>query len=357
MSPYCAEFGDDIRKLAADLIPSADYIRDAKGAAHTIFEKIRQVGISYDIKIARTKVAGSIGKNTGISYVDEDDETVNPDLDLVVFINNVEPPFDYELEIFGDLLEELSEVSNLRVRKHSLMFYFETRSNGAIKVDLLAAKNYVVNPHPYSGQDIGEVEARFALMELNDKQIQFIKQSQKVNQDENKLYSSSFAVKTVKIIRSFVKDSFTRNVVSLAKFWNSYINMGKCGYVPARSSIIELVAIQTQQTRRSARNGQEKCLISGFRRFLEAMSTFSQLDLSLTKENDNGKEGLKNYSKPMIRDPVNKWNNFAEGMPTGAIRIWEQQARKTLKVISGMRSRDDYNDVEDAIDAIFEHKD
>lgn len=346
---YCKDLRQDFEELVEELEPSDDYIREAKHAAQTVFMALQRGAFKYDLKIGRTIIAGSIGKGTGISYLDDDDDEVNPDLDLVVFVNDVVPPFPEELQIFSKILAKRRDIWDMKVKTFSIQFMIDIGGDEAIKVDLLAAGNHVVNTSRWSGQDIGKVEARFALKDLAKKQKPVIRKNKRVSQMENKLHSSAFAEQTVDIIGEKVEedDNYVLDVVMLAKYWNVGIDLE--GYFPARSCVIEMVAIHAQQKRK------DTCLVSGFTRFLEAMSKFRKLDISLVKYENDG-EDLGKYSKPMIRDPVNKWNNLAEGIPFRTIRVLEREANKTLKVLREVSKVERYDMYEDVIDEIFSQK-
>ncbi len=79
-------------------------------------------------------------------------------------------------------------------------------------------------------------------------------------------------------------------------------------YISGRSSLIELIAINTAI---SEEKRPQKSLLCAFNSFLQSISRFSELDIIFdmfyapnTIEND-----IKNQS-PLVLDPSNSYNNF-----------------------------------------------
>lgn len=352
------ELGRYFMMLANSLTPNSHYIEQAHKVAEEIFDALSNFGLhspsSYGFQLHRFKVAGSIGKGTAITYVNPVDmQKNNPDLDLVLFVNNAGPPFERQYSTFAKLLKRHNDISGVIKRKYSIEFKVWIESIGNIKVDLLCAENLVKYQYPW--RDPGTVEAIVAKKALNKKQKKCLNETGHITQLENKLSSTAFAEKTVDVIRKYVEeDDDVLDVVRLAKYWNNRIDFSEFGYIPAKSCIIELIAIyssQSSDTNLAMVNTSWQSVLQKFTQFLEYVSEFRTLDISLKKETDKRKK-LKYYNLPMIMDPVNDWNNLAEGIPPKVFLIWENQARITWRYITNFRK---FNPNE-STDMIFSHK-
>lgn len=355
---------DDFEELSQRLAPSHDLLTEARCAAKLIFEKLKQkVGSVNGLKIGRTRIAGSLGKGTGISYKASDGTIRNPDLDLVVFVNDVDPPFTSILQQFRSLLEELDGVRVFKfVGVSSMKFMFTTPRGRSIKVDLLVSRNHVKYHANWRGYNVGEGQASLALKRLSKKQRLAFEKTREIDLKENKWNSSAFTEKTVEIINKCANDPFNLKVVRLAKYWNARINLRKKDYVRGRSCMIELIALHAQKNVRGRWKNKQRCPISGFRRFLKIMSEFSTLDIDLEKSNNNDivnksiRGNICKGLKPIIQDPVNPLNNLARGISPEAVKTFEDQAKKTLAILEKFKSSASYHSVENAIDGIFCHK-
>src|SRR4051812_33175190 len=87
--------------------------------------------------IDRYRYAGSVGKHT---------EIMCPDYDVVVFINEIQPPFDKVLEDFEDVLilhGEGLKVDGNSFKKTDIGLQFQFLSSG-IEIDLMIGVNYVI---------------------------------------------------------------------------------------------------------------------------------------------------------------------------------------------------------------------
>lgn len=358
-SPYSRRLVYDFKTLVENLKPKQYFREDVYSAAQKIFAHLSERGchssVSHPFLVQRYKVAGSIGKGTSITYTSaKDGQKKSPDLDLVVFLNDAEPPFKKELLSIGQLLKCLDQVSDVSVKKYSIQFKYRLLMHEEIKVDLLCAENFANCSRPLDEQVLGEVTSLVAQKVLDAKQKLSLDLTGNVVQEHNKLLSSALADKTVQVISEHVREEYVLHVVRLAKYWNKRIDMSRFRYVPARSCIMELVAIHsTEDIAERDGNSDSRDLISGFRKFLEKMSDFCKLDISL--EGVEQQSGVtRTYSLPMIRDPANAWNNLAEGIPKEAMKKWESQARLTLEVLEEYRN--DCNYVENAIAYIFGEK-
>lgn len=333
------------------MAPPSEYLRAGREAAQEIFEHLKQNGYRLSFKVGRTKIAGSIGKKTAIAYETEDGTSVRPDFDLVVFMNDMAPPFDTVLNWFVDLLDEVEEVRNVRTTKISVRFNYDHSSVGEIRFDLLPAENHTKDTTGVD--DIAKLEGQMALLQLTSSQMKAINKGQDVDAEENRLRSSGLCENTVAFIKTQIQDEFVLHVVRLAKFWNTNIELGK--YVSARSCMIELIAIYSQQGK--ARDN----LVSGFAHFLKEMENLSSLVVALGAAKSHKKvralmSRRQAPGQPIILDPSNPFNNLANGMKPEIVKAFEFQAAATLKVLQNFGRRGQYKRAADPEDEIFCHK-
>lgn len=346
--PNC-DLLDDLEDLARDLAPDNDYLRAGREAAQDIFEHLKQNGYRYGIKIGRTKIAGSVGKGTGISYEDDEEATWVPDFDLVVFVIDKSPPFDSVLNQFMKLLREVREIKSIYKTSISVQLIYDHPEEGEIHFDLLPAENHAKDTT--NVDDVAEEEAHWVLQRLSTSQMYSLRNGEGVDPEENRLQSSGLCETAVKFVSRKVEHKFVLHVVRLAKYWNANIDLGNT-YVSARSSMIEMVAICAQQ------GENYDNLISGFERFLRKMESFGTLFITLGATNTHKRVAslMSKHRKTVILDPSNPFNNLAHGLQQDVVDEFEFQAETTLKVLKNMGRRGRYESVEDPIDCIFCHK-
>ncbi|CAL8139696.1 unnamed protein product [Orchesella dallaii] len=149
---------------------------------------------------------------------------------------------------------------------------------------------------------------------------------------------------SVACVKDEVKSEFHLKVIRLAKFWIDGTILKE--YVSAKSYMIELIAIHAQRKRKN------KCVVSGFRRFLAAMSQFGQLLFSI-----NGKVlvSFKN-DRPVLIDVVNPFLNLAQDISPKVVEGLQFQAMETLKVLQQLKKSVNYIKLKDPIGAIFSKK-
>ncbi|ODN04485.1 hypothetical protein Ocin01_02208 [Orchesella cincta] len=346
----------DLEDLAENLSPSEKYIQAGQQAANSVFTLLQENADMLGLSIARTKIAGSVGKNTGISFIDmQKEQLVNPDFDCVLFVNDEEPPFRYLMRDIGNLLEKHPCIRNVTTKsRFSIQFYYFSDSKDeqysyAIPFDLLPATNYVKGLDLVSlrGQSVGELEARIVQKNIREQQKRSIAAENDVNEQKNRMYSSCLAEMTVDCIRDYVKVDRTLKVVRLAKFWNYHLDMDG-EYVSARSCIIEIIAIHAHLKRVKKRD-----LVASFYEFLEAMRDFSKLEISLNNQSINP---VFDNELPLIIDPANELNNLARGISKRAVNVFETQAKMTLNYLNELRKTGVYEGCEDDVERIFLHK-
>ncbi len=109
--------------------------------------------------------AGSIGKSTEITA---------PDFDLVLFVNDVRPPFEKVLEEWEKILildKSLSvDPESVKITEISLQFTLTEENGDKIEVDLLPASNLVEKQKGVGGRELAEdqMDAVLRLMNKNN---------------------------------------------------------------------------------------------------------------------------------------------------------------------------------------------
>ncbi len=89
--------------FARHLIPTEEEIKNGKEIADQIFRAIQS---KSRFRIDRTRILGSIEKKTSLRN--------DADIDLVIYVNDIEIPFDKVLKDFTDILE-LHESLNVKI--------------------------------------------------------------------------------------------------------------------------------------------------------------------------------------------------------------------------------------------------
>lgn len=348
-----ADFHGQLQKLSRSLAPPCDYLRVGREVAHEIFECLKQNGYEYGLVVGRTKIAGSVGKGTAIAYRADSGMMVYPDFDLVVFVNDLSPPFRSVLDHFIDLLEQIPNLRNTSKTKISIKLIYRHPTVGDIKFDLLPAENHTV--HTAGVNDVAQLEGRLSLRQVTITQLNSLLRGHEIDSNENRLRSSGLCENSIKFIQKWIcADEFTLSLVRLAKFWNANINLGNT-HVSARSSMIELIAIDSQRGRKSDN------LFWAFERFLMKMGNMSSLVITLgcTKELQQIGVSLSKYlpsGHPVILNPCNPFENFAKDLQPEVMRAFEYQATETLRMLRRWATQGRYGRVENPIDDIFRHK-
>lgn len=266
--------------------------------------------------ITKSKTAGSIGKSTTI---------ISSDVDVVIFVNDKQPPFDDVLIEFEGILrnatrnELKSAVTDIRRNQCSLQFKVDHYD-----FDLLPATNFVHEANTGPDQQIRVQQQRT---------LDAIKRATQ----NRSMYSSSLAFSTVNFMKK--QNSFAHDMVRLAKFW--YESACITDYVYGAKYAMELIAIKASQV---VKYNSENLHLAAFQKFLEDVKYFSSIDLVFHEEYDHlhGHQPPKNRSTPFILDPANPYNNLAEAFMKrpNAIEALKNHAERTLRNIRGLQFDD-----------------
>lgn len=125
------EMSRDLKYLVdTQLMPSEDFLRCGRFAVDKIYKALAE----SEFSINRIKIAGSMGKGTAIE---------DTDFDVVVFMNNIQPPFTRALmQNMEDAIMYLPGYRRKSLNSHCLSFVLEIEGH-KLDFDLLAAANLV----------------------------------------------------------------------------------------------------------------------------------------------------------------------------------------------------------------------
>jgi len=224
-----------LTKLGQGLKCSDDFYKEGTRLAQRVFETLQSKKSKYSV--SGPYFYGSFGKRTDV---------IEPDLDLVVVCNEVEPPldevvaeFENVLKLYADELEiQADSIKKTTKRLGLITFSFK---NG-MEVDLLPAAKIA---------DVNEIREKI------------------IRDPRHAVYYSPSLVDTqVGFIKS--QDSFTHTLIRLVKFW--YKNLYFETKVLGGSSMMELVSVAAAEEEEKSNSS------SMFRAFAKALKILSELD-------------------------------------------------------------------------------
>jgi len=224
-----------LTKLGQGLKCSDEFYKEGTRLAQRVFETLQSKKSKYSV--SGPYFYGSFGKRTDV---------IEPDLDLVVVCNDVEPPldevvaeFENVLKLYADELEiQADSIKKTTKRLGLITFSFK---NG-MEVDLLPASKIA---------DVDEIREKI------------------IRDPKNAVYYSPSLVDTqVGFIKS--QDSFTHTLIRLVKFW--YKNLYFETKVFGGSSMMELVSVSAAEEEKKSNSS------SMFRAFAKALKILSELD-------------------------------------------------------------------------------
>lgn len=251
-------------------------------------------------KIGQVCVAGSTGKKTTI---------FTSDVDCVLFINDMSPPFKEVLDDIHDILSlaDSYKISDVRLTKYSIQF----KAND-LDFDLLPAANFAVNCYGNGDQLIDE---------QHRKTLDFIKRDPK---KFGYLFSGSLAKATVQFMKQ--QDGFVNEMVRLSKFWYKTLYFQE--YVSGAKSSIELIAVYAAM---KERNYDSLSHLRCFGQFLKYLMKFDELNIVFENEYKFPEHQVLDNGRPRIMDPVNPYNNFAQNWSEKSIELIKAYANETYR--------------------------
>jgi hypothetical protein len=304
------ELNQKLVEFSKEILPGDDFFTNGKEIADKIFRILQRDLKSFSFD--RFRIVGSVGKKTLAVCVD-------PDFDLVVFVNEEKPYFERVLAGIELVLTTSDlEVKGIEKTRHSVQFTV----NG-ISFDLLPAANFVTQYPKPRDPELGKIQWQ--------KTMEFIRR----NPSQGYKYGSSVC----EIASQFMKDqsSFVHDVARLSKFWNKTLHID-CN-ISGRSTLIELIGVYAG--RKEEQTGR-RSLLEGFKSFLQLMTNFRKIEIVFL-ENYGRHDIPKDVQgqRPLVLDPANQFNNFAKFNKKDnelIIRKFEAFAKETLSRLNGISS-------------------
>jgi hypothetical protein len=256
-------------------------------AARKVINRVTKAVLGCEeLSVDRCCVTGSFGKGTALPKFD---------IDLVVFINNMMPPFTSALEELQRYLpRKLGNIEMEMTTRYSVQFLLD-----GFNVDLLPAPNLVHGPVASKAE------------EQYQRAIEKIRSLPKSSIEKDMRYwGSSLAEVTVDFMKK--QQSFVNAAVRLAKLWKS-----GCSVLPSTfpkwfsSFLVEIVASEAAKTE-LRHHPNDASLVRVFENFLKALSVPETLRIVVSdryQEVDIPERISK--QKPLVLDPVNPYCNLA----------------------------------------------
>ena len=285
----------NLRLLGDSLAPSKKKQAAAKAVANSVQDVLKQCD-SDAVSVARTCIGGSFGKKTALSSFD---------LDLVVFLNNAEPPFEKEISFFSKFLpQRLNGLKFLKSSPFSVTFLL-----GGFKVDLLPAPNFVSGSSPTPGD-----AQREALLNEIEKAS---------NDQERNLKARFLSPAFSESIVSFMakQQPFVNAAVRLGKLWKKSCCTTNFTFPRWFSSfLVELIMCHVATRELSEQS--EASLLRVFNGFLELLSEPQKLCIIFTDiYSQSAVPDKLRHERPLVVDPANPYLNVAKQMTWEPVRL------------------------------------
>lgn len=329
-----------LQQISAEQIPNEDHARKCQDIALrviAVLEKDMGPGLSGHVM-----VAGSYGKGTAIAN--------DSDYDIVIFFNELEPPFTKVLNRMEIAIKDNAEKFKSFVWRFRSSIHICFDIEG-IQFDLTPAaqldNNFpwnrwccfapsLLTPYP-SQQYINTL-----------KKITELKDPEKLSY----LYSSSLSIDAVIFVQR--QSAFIHSVIRLAKYWARHINTGRL-QIRGKSLLVETVAIhacyQLNPLEMTDRN-----MDRAFLKFLELFSDANKLRLYVFVNYQ--REDIPDavfHQTPLVLDPANPYNNLLSPLnfPNLALKCFQEAAQMTMKQVNKWSEGE--SDDSDAFRQIFKN--
>lgn len=260
----------------------------------------------YEITI----LYGSYGKKSRI---------ISSDVDLVIFMKNVHPPFDRLLKRFESILmsmgetDESNRITNMRRTRNLLQFDFD-----GYEFDLVPATDFISEPYLEAREDLQQD------IVLNKMVWWKLWQCKSARID----YSSSLTSSTFDFMKR--QSSFTHDIVRLAKYW--YKSVCITTYVAGAKHAIELIAVDAAN---KVKGRGDYPHFEAFMQFLQTIRHFGSMNIVFDYTYDEISQKhwpprKANYVR--LIDPANPYNNLAEGFLANkaVIEVLQNHAARTM---------------------------
>ncbi|PIK58969.1 putative 2'-5'-oligoadenylate synthase-like protein 2-like [Apostichopus japonicus] len=218
------------------------------------------------------------------------------DLDLVVFLNDCEYPFEDFMRDLDEHIELSDTYTNCTLNGTRLFFVAE----GTLHVDLLPATNRLPRSELSQGRNPQDLQYKMTLAYILNSSNPF---------DEGYQQSPALSKTAVEFVKRKNEVFHCSTVTRLAKFWSKTVCVE--GFHSGRSTIMEYIAIRSAEMEQNT--GRENTL-KAFRRFLTIVSNPEEMAIYWTEYYKIGdiKPRMKN-SRPLLLDPTNPYNNILRG--------------------------------------------
>lgn len=293
----------NLRQLGDALAPSAKKVKAANKVVDTVKSCMEACNV---VSVDRVCVSGSYGKKTALPSFD---------VDLILFINGLTPPFESELEnIRVYLSQNLNGIEMAKKSPYSVTFYL----NG-LKVDLLLAPNLVPGPSQNKRSD------------QHKALLQEIASAKPRDREERARYlSPAFSETIVEFMKR--QPPFVNAAVRLAKLWKNSCSVGPFTFPRWFSSfLVELISSEAAKIELIEHHG-DASLLRVLINFFNTISAPTELKLIFEenyKESDVPKGILK--QRPLVLDPSNPYSNVAKRMNWNVIKLLAQDSLTVLK--------------------------
>ena len=290
-----------LRQLGDSLAPSR---KDEASAKATVDRVVQMLHDCPDISVHRCCLSGSIGKSTAV---------VRFDIDLVIFVNNFEPPFQDVLHhLEGYIPNVLRGAEVKKTTRFSVQFVLD-----GFHVDLLPAQNLV-----------SDTTARIP---REDQYLATLEKVSSLPQRERQYWSAAFSESIVHFMKQ--KQPFVNAAVRLCKLWKQTCRVTSNTFPSWFTSfLIEIIAVDAAQ-REMKRNPHSVSLVNVLKTFLKRLSSPQTLKVNIAEkytERDIPQEVLR--QRPLVMDPVNPFNNVAARLRDWTtIRILAQETLSSLR--------------------------
>lgn len=310
-----------LNQISLEQIPSEDHARKCQEIALrliAVLEKEMGPGLSGHVM-----VAGSFGKGTAIAN--------DSDYDIVIFFNELEPPFTKLLNKMENAIKDNSDKFKgfiWRFRS-SIHVCFDVEG---IQFDLTPAAQ-LDNNFPWNRW------CCFAPSPLTPyPSQQYINTLKKITElkDPEKLsylYSSSLSIDAVVFVQR--QNAFIHSVVRLAKHWARHINTGRV-QIRGKSLLVETVAIHACYSLTPVEM-IDRNMDKAFLKFLEFFSDANNLRLYVfvNYQREDIPDSVFNQT-PLVLDPANPYNNLLSPLnfPGLALKCFQEAAQITMKKVN-----------------------
>ncbi|XP_071831451.1 2'-5'-oligoadenylate synthase 1-like [Apostichopus japonicus] len=287
-TPMSTDLCSALKEFADNLAPSKNLVTEMGRIIDRLGRHLHSTTFKWRRCINRIVPLGSYAKKSSLRFM--------MDLDLVVYLNDCEYPFNAFLKDLKEHIEHSDSYTNCTLNGTCLFFVAE----GTLHVDLLPATNRVPRSGLSQGRSAQEVQREMTLAYILDSSNPF---------DEGYKQSTGLSETAVEFVKRKNEVFHCSTLARLAKFWSKTVCVE--GFHSGRSSIMEYIAIRSTEIEQNT--GRENTL-KAFRRFLTIVSNPEEMAIYWTDNYDKADiiSTIKN-SRPLLLDPTNPYNNILRG--------------------------------------------